>query len=208
MREALRILETRGLIQIQHGKGAFVSHRSAEAFSVSMSTVFRLQDATLAELMEFRYILETAVAGLAAARRTEDDLRKLKACMDAFACPPLLHKVYVDADMEFHSVLVSVTHKPILTSVIGSLQGLMIESREKTFRGPYGGAWTGRASITRRSRSGLSRAMCREPKRRCASTSGRREKTSTWPSRKAACALSASGANLCETGGRSWAIWP
>jgi GntR family transcriptional repressor for pyruvate dehydrogenase complex len=143
MREALRILETRGLIQIQHGKGAFVSHRSAEAFSVSMSTVFRLQDATLAELMEFRYILETAVAGLAAARRTEDDLRKLKACMDAFACPPLLHKVYVDADMEFHSVLVSVTHKPILTSVIGSLQGLMIESREKTFRGPYGGRGPG-----------------------------------------------------------------
>ena len=109
MREALRVLETRGLVQIQHGKGAVVSQSPSQALGASFSTIFQLHDGTMAHLMEFRAILETEVARLAALRRSDQDLQAMEASLKQFEHPPLSPDVYVDADIAFHNALVAFT---------------------------------------------------------------------------------------------------
>jgi GntR family transcriptional repressor for pyruvate dehydrogenase complex len=140
MREALRMLETRGLVQVQHGKGVIVSARSSDALSASLNTVFRLHNGTLFHLMEFRAILEIEVARLAAERRTDDNLREMRACLREMEQAAEIPRGYVDADVGFHNALVRATHNPVLISVTSSLQDLLIKSREITFRGPPTGA--------------------------------------------------------------------
>ncbi len=142
MREALRVLEARGLLQVQHGKRVLVSPTLSEAISTSLSTILRLHNGTLLHLMEFRTILETEVAGMAALRRTNEDLWKLKTCLEEMQQSLDSPKGYVDGDVAFHNTLVAATHNPVLISVTNSLQGLLIESREITFRGPAGGGGT------------------------------------------------------------------
>lgn len=140
MREALRMLETRGLVQVQHGKGVIVSLSSAKALGRSFNAVFRLHDGTLSHLMEVRSILETEAAQLAALRRTDQNLAAMEACLRKMEQSPESPSGYVDADVAFHNALVEATHNPVLINVISSLQDLLIESREKTFRGPPQGA--------------------------------------------------------------------
>ncbi len=135
MREALRVLETRGLVQVQHGKRVLVSLSPSEALGVSLSTVFRLHNGTLLHLMEFRTMLEREVASLAAMRRTNQDLRSMETCLEEMEQLIDSPKGYVDADVAFHNALVGATHNPVLISVTNSLQGLLIESREITFHG-------------------------------------------------------------------------
>ena len=135
MREGLRVLETRGLVQVQHGKRVLVSLSPSEALGVSLSTVFRLHNGTLLHLMEFRIILETEVASLAAMRRTDQDLRSMETYLKEMEQLIDSPKGYVDADVAFHNALVGATHNPVLISVTNSLQGLLIESRQITFHG-------------------------------------------------------------------------
>src|ERR671916_1253215 len=65
VREALNLLETRGLIRIEHGRGAVVSANGAHALHKNLGFLLRMQPGTLWELMEMRKALEVEVAGLA-----------------------------------------------------------------------------------------------------------------------------------------------
>jgi GntR family transcriptional activator of glc operon len=136
MREALRVLEARGLVQVQHGKRVLVALAPSEAITTSLSAILRLHDGTLLHLMEFRTILENEVASLAAARRTDKDLHKLKACLAEMEHSLDSPQGYVDADVAFHNALVDATHNPVLIGVTNSLHELLVESREVSFRGP------------------------------------------------------------------------
>ncbi len=140
MREALRMLETRGLVQVQHGKGVIVSPSSSGALGASLNAVFRLHDGTLFHLMEYRTILETEIARLAAVRRTDDNLREMEKSLQDLEAEIESPRGYVDADVAFHDALVAATQNPVLINVTGSLQSLLVESREITFRGPPAGA--------------------------------------------------------------------
>jgi len=140
VREALRMLETRGLVQVQHGKGVIVSLNSSDALSTSLNAVFRLHEGTLFHLMEFRTILEIEVARLAAERRTDHNLREMQDYLQEMEQAAEVPRGYVDADVGFHNALVRATHNPVLISVTSSLQDLLVKSREITFRGPPVGA--------------------------------------------------------------------
>src|SRR5918995_5568809 len=65
VREALNLLETRGLIRIEHGRGAVVSANGAHALHNNLGFLLRMQPGALWELMEMRKALEVEVAGLA-----------------------------------------------------------------------------------------------------------------------------------------------
>lgn len=136
MREALRMLESRGLVDIQHGKGVAVSSRSAEALSNTLGGVLRMHASTLNHLMEYRHILEVAVVELAAERRTDEDLARMEAALRGLEGEPTDHAVHVDADLAFHTALIDATRNPVLRSATDSVRRLMAKSREISFRGP------------------------------------------------------------------------
>lgn len=141
MREALRMLETRGLLQIQHGIGSVVASPSiaTNALSASLGSVFRMRLSSWMHLLEFRRVLEPAIAEMAAERRTDEDLAAIESALAASRGSPISKDIYVKADINFHNALVDATHNPVIASVMHSIQAQMEKSREITFRGPEEG---------------------------------------------------------------------
>src|SRR5918992_2652659 len=56
IREALNLLETRGLLQIEHGRGATVAANGSRAVHDNLRILMRVQPGTLWELMETRKV--------------------------------------------------------------------------------------------------------------------------------------------------------
>ncbi len=79
LREALRILEQKSLIEIRLGVngGAYVKDANAELMAENLAMLIRSQTISLAHLAEFREGVEGSVAGLAAQRASSGDIKKL-----------------------------------------------------------------------------------------------------------------------------------
>jgi len=84
MREALRILETEGLIEVRRGVrgGAYVKAPHLGAVSRQLGMFLQIQGATVADLYEARIIFEPPAARLLAERWTDDAEKDLQACLD------------------------------------------------------------------------------------------------------------------------------
>ncbi len=89
LREALRVLEQKGLIDIRLGVsgGAVVKRINTEPVTESLALLMKHRRVSLAELAEFRQGMEGQVAALAAERATAADIEKMKSLLaDASAC--------------------------------------------------------------------------------------------------------------------------
>src|SRR3989442_6634450 len=84
VREALRTLEHRGLIEVRHGSsgGHFVRHVDAGLLRRDFTTLLRLARVSVAHLLEARLLIEPEIARLAAHRATDADLKALGTALD------------------------------------------------------------------------------------------------------------------------------
>ena len=87
LREALRVLESQGLIEIRRGRGGgpTVTHPDLGPVSTALATSLQLQGTTLGDLDAARRLIETEVAGRLAAEHTDRDLAALQAAIDQAA---------------------------------------------------------------------------------------------------------------------------
>jgi GntR family transcriptional repressor for pyruvate dehydrogenase complex len=80
LREALRVLEQKGLIEIRLGVGggAIIKDPGGKQITESLAMLIRSQKVSLTHLAEFREEVEGTVAGLAAKRATSEDIQHLR----------------------------------------------------------------------------------------------------------------------------------
>ena len=80
LREALKVLEQKGLIEIKVGVkgGAYVKEIGVDQFSGSLDLLMRLKKISLRDLYEFRESVEGIAAGLAAEKATAKDIARLE----------------------------------------------------------------------------------------------------------------------------------
>ncbi|MEU8394950.1 FadR/GntR family transcriptional regulator [Nonomuraea sp. NPDC048892] len=85
VREALRVLQARGLVRSRPGdpNGAEVLPFTPAALHKSMTTLARVEELSLAELVQFRMVLDSAAILLAARLRTEEQLAEMDAAVAA-----------------------------------------------------------------------------------------------------------------------------
>jgi DNA-binding FadR family transcriptional regulator len=85
LREALRVLEQKGLIEIRLGVGggAIVKNPGGEQITESLDILIRSQKISLSHLAEFREDVEGTVTGMAAERATDENIRHLKELLKA-----------------------------------------------------------------------------------------------------------------------------
>jgi GntR family transcriptional repressor for pyruvate dehydrogenase complex len=129
VREALNLLEARGLISIEHGRGAVVSGGSPRAVRDTLGLLLRVQPKTLWELLEIRKILEVEVAGLAAERARPDDVAAMRLRLDRMRDSIEAPEGYVDADVEFHALLARGTRNEVLLTMLEPVVDLLRASR-------------------------------------------------------------------------------
>ena len=87
LREALRVLESQGLIAIRRGRGGgpVVTHPSLAPVSVALTTSLQLQGVTVGDLDAARRLIETEIAGQLARDHRPGDLLALQAAVDQAA---------------------------------------------------------------------------------------------------------------------------
>ena len=113
VRQALRELETRGLIDRKPGRGTIVL--SAEAHS-AVSDSFGMkptEHSALSDIMELRAIIEPPIARITAAKASARDLTQLEELVQAME-GELTKERYAELDRAFHQAIAQYTHNPLL----------------------------------------------------------------------------------------------
>jgi GntR family transcriptional repressor for pyruvate dehydrogenase complex len=101
VREALSKLQAAGRVETRHGIGTFVLPPADKAnFKIAASDFATLAD--VISVLELRISLETEAAGLAAQRRTEDNLQAMAAALQAFHAAIGSDSDGVPPDFQFH----------------------------------------------------------------------------------------------------------
>ncbi|OGP74455.1 MAG: hypothetical protein A2V86_10355 [Deltaproteobacteria bacterium RBG_16_49_23] len=114
IREALKSLETAGLLTIKPGSGVFVAEINSRPMSESLASILRIRRTSMNELTEARMILEPSISRLACERMSPGDLQKLKGNIEEALA---IIKSNVSArvkNIEFHSLLAESTRNAVL----------------------------------------------------------------------------------------------
>jgi GntR family transcriptional repressor for pyruvate dehydrogenase complex len=130
VREALNLLEARGILSIEHGRGAVVSGDGGGAVRDTLGLLLRVRPGSLWELLEMRRILEVEVAGFAAERAGSGDVAGMRAQLDRMRASIDVPEGYVDADVEFHSLLARGARNGVLLTMLAPIVELSRASRE------------------------------------------------------------------------------
>lgn len=136
LREALKALRTRGVIESRRGSGHYVCNfremqpqlQRIEPGS-PLQQLLQNHPQTLESLLEVRRLLEGEAAYLAAQRATEEDLVALKAVYEALVEEQPEQDSASDhaqRDMRFHHAVYAAAHNPILLLALNSIRDLMM----------------------------------------------------------------------------------
>jgi DNA-binding FadR family transcriptional regulator len=125
LREALRVLEERGLLEIRLGMrgGAVVRTISSRQASESLALLVRSRKVALKHLAEFREGMEGNVASLATQRATAEDIQSLQALVEEAGrhMTEGRRDEFLDADKRFHLALSGITGNPVYNYVFHSI---------------------------------------------------------------------------------------
>jgi len=139
LREAFRILEALGLIEVRPGSGAFVVDRSgASKLPTQWNQWLYEHRQQVIDLLEIREALEPKAAALAAERISPAELELLKMTLDKLERQASTGNidVAVQSDIEFHDLISKATRNPFLINLNNSINYILIESRYAYYQDP------------------------------------------------------------------------
>jgi len=120
VREALSRLQAGGVVETHHGVGTFVLQpRQAGVFRLDPGDVATSVD--VLAVLELRISLETESAGLAATRRTEEQLRAMRDALDDFERNVAVAGNTVAPDFRFHLEIAQATGNRYFADIMSHL---------------------------------------------------------------------------------------
>jgi GntR family transcriptional regulator, transcriptional repressor for pyruvate dehydrogenase complex len=130
LREAVRALALIGVLNTRQGDGTYVTDLGPQLLLEATSFVadFLQDHRALLELLEVRRLLEPTATALAAVRISELELSRLLECRRRMDSASTVAEL-VEADDEFHDVIVDATGQATLASLIKSLAGRTLRAR-------------------------------------------------------------------------------
>jgi GntR family transcriptional repressor for pyruvate dehydrogenase complex len=117
LREALKRLNARGLIEIKKGSGMYVSEINIDDAIKSLNLYYdqKFDQNLIAQMIEMRSLFEPQIARLAARNRTTEDLKILKQnIIDLVACNPDNTQMETDLVNRFHTNVAKATGNPMI----------------------------------------------------------------------------------------------
>lgn len=130
LREALSKLRERGYIDTQNGVGTFVQFPSSEHAVEGMRRHMEahLQGTyTIDQFYEARRSIESAVAMFAAARISDDYMKRLEMLVEEMRLSQQDSARYANADVQFHLTLAESTDNPLLQLLLSPLVEILIK---------------------------------------------------------------------------------
>jgi GntR family transcriptional repressor for pyruvate dehydrogenase complex len=135
IREAVKILEERGRVEVRAGSGTYTLAASAEKVKESLARLFQDQPIPalwdVERMLELREVLEETAAGLAAVRATEEDLAAMELALDQMDKGANDEEV-TEADLRFHLAVSQAAHNPYFEMVLEPLTAVFIQQIQLT----------------------------------------------------------------------------
>ena len=133
VREALRMLESSGLVEIRVGArgGAFVTAPSSDRVGEGLADLLTLSVISAPDVTEVRKILEAGIVPLICERATEEDLADLEAICQRSETALAAGDYSMDMSLEFHIRVAQATHNPAIVMLIESFRGPILMSLQQ-----------------------------------------------------------------------------
>jgi DNA-binding FadR family transcriptional regulator len=136
IREAMKILEDRGVVEVRAGRGTITVAPTPEGVKASLLRLFRDQPIpTLTEMehmLELREVLEETVAGLAAVRATPEDLQRIGAALADMGATGRSVEETIEADLRFHVAVAVAAHNRFFEMVLDPLTQVFVQQIKLT----------------------------------------------------------------------------
>jgi GntR family transcriptional repressor for pyruvate dehydrogenase complex len=133
IREAIRALATRGVVEVQSGRGVRVIAMDTTSVTEAMSLLLRGESTIdFAKLHEIRMMLETHIAAVAAERGTAEDHAELEALMAAWIAAGDDVIVASRLDVDFHRAIAKSARNELYLVLLDSISGSLLENRRAT----------------------------------------------------------------------------
>ena len=135
VREAYRILESIGILEVTQGRGTYVSASVIDDSDV-LYHVQLAERLSLSHLLEARKLIEPGLAALAAQRASAIEVNAI------FNTAAEMEELYqqgadfIEPDIRFHELIVVAAHNPVMARMMSALNELLLDSRRRTSRIP------------------------------------------------------------------------
>lgn len=132
IREAVKSLQEKGLVEIRPGVGTFVHHGMDKILRQSLGRLALIDPKYgLANLMQVREILEPEIAAIAAEKATPEDLDALKIAIERMNDSMDDIEAFISADHEFHLALARATQNDLIVNLVDSIVDSLSEQRRQ-----------------------------------------------------------------------------
>jgi GntR family transcriptional repressor for pyruvate dehydrogenase complex len=131
VREAVRALVAKGVIEVRSGSGLRVAAVDAAAVSESMSLFMRGGGIEFEKVHEVRTVLEVHIAGLAAERASPEDVGRLREVHERMQREAGDVAAAARDDLEFHRMIALATHNDLFLLLMDSIGSSLIDIRRE-----------------------------------------------------------------------------
>lgn len=133
VREALRMLESSGLVEIRVGArgGAFVTTPTSDRVGDGLADLLSLSVISASDVTEVRLILELGIVPLVCERATDEDLASLDEICERSKAALLAGDYSMDLSAEFHARVAQATGNPAIAVLVESFRGPILMSLEE-----------------------------------------------------------------------------
>ncbi len=136
VREAMKILEDRGMVEVRAGRGTLTVAPSPDRVKQSLLWLFRDQPVPtiheMESLLELRQVLEETSASLAAVRATSDDVAEIEAALLVMENEHAPLEDTVEADLRFHRAVMRAAHNTYLEMVLDPVMSVFLQQIKLT----------------------------------------------------------------------------
>lgn len=134
VREAIKRLNTHGVLSIQQGDGTYVRNVGVDSVVKTMYSNMVIQNLSVGEIYDARLFVEIGTVRLAARNRTEEELRKLSEIVESMKSLINNYDVasFSELDNTFHETIAHMSKNSVLRSTYDGLKELLLYYIEKT----------------------------------------------------------------------------
>ncbi|WP_051419706.1 FadR/GntR family transcriptional regulator [Paracoccus pantotrophus] len=133
VREALRVLGAKGLIEVRRGRkgGSYVRAPSSDALSQSLDLFIQGHDIRFSDLLAVREAIEPVAAAQAAQSRTPEDIEHIYSLLDASDQTLQDIRRFSELNLEWHVAIVRASQNPLFLSFMTSISPALYSATER-----------------------------------------------------------------------------
>jgi GntR family transcriptional repressor for pyruvate dehydrogenase complex len=125
LREALRDIKARGLVEIKNGAGVYITKPTLADVEGMLNRVIVLSDSAIKDYYELRFALEVTACELAAQRISKEKIQELEKIYEDMKKSISRRSELTRLDFEFHNTITKATNNNLFCSFLQPLQSIM-----------------------------------------------------------------------------------